>query len=140
MKREKESLDIWIDMPKDMKKYLQNYGMHINHKLYKYVVFQMYKKNKEGKVEKIEPVEKEKVHEILKKYNVTLENDVLYDATYLYSMAEADYLGVAFNEETTARWIKATIDDVDTKDGHIFHFMYAKMCFNGIPIEWSEML
>lgn len=140
MKKQKTSLDFWDDTPQDMKKYLKNYGYHFNHKIYRFAVKQMYKKNKDGKDEEIEPIEKEKLYEMLKKYNITIENDTMYDATYLYSMAMADYIGVAFNEETALKWIKATVDDVDAKDGHIFHFWYAKMCFNGHPIDWEEFI
>lgn len=140
MKKQKMSLDTWMDMPEDMKKYLQNYGYHFNHKIYRFAVSKMFKKNKDGKEEKIEPVEKEKVQEILKKYNITLENDEMYDSTYLYSMAMADFLGVAFDEATTAKWIKARIDDVDMPSGHIFNEWYAKMCFAGIPIDWEEFV
>lgn len=140
MKKERISLEFWEDTPEDMKKYLKNYSWHFNHKIYKYAVSQMYKKTKDGKEEKIEPIEKEKLYELLKKYNVTLENDTMYDATYLYSMAMADYVGNAFNEETTMKWIKCTIDDVDSKDGEVFHTWYAKMCFNGVPIDWEEFV
>lgn len=140
MKKERISLEFWEDTPEDMKKYLKNYSWHFNHKIYKYAVSQMYKKTKDGKEEKIEPIEKEKLYELLKKYNVILENDTMYDATYLYSMAMADYVGNAFNEETTMKWIKCTIDDVDSKDGEVFHTWYAKMCFNGVPIDWEEFV
>lgn len=140
MKKQKNSLDTWMDMPKDMKKYLQNYGYHFNGKAYKYAVSKMFKKTKDGREEKIEPVEKEKVQEMLKKYNITLENDEMYDSTYLYSMAMADYMGTAFDEATTAKWIKATIDDVDKPSGFIFNRWYADMCFAGIPIDWEEFI
>ena len=140
MKKQKMSLDTWVDMPEDMKKYLQNYNYHFNHKIYRFSVSKMFKKNKDGKEEKIEPVEKEKVQEMLKKYNITLENDEMYDSTYLYSMAMADYMGTAFDEATTAKWIKATIDDVDKPNGFIFNRWYADMCFAGIPIDWEEYI
>lgn len=140
MKKQKLSLDTWVDMPYDMKKYLKNYGFHFNHKLYKFAVSKMFKKTKDGKEEKIEPVEKEKVHEMLKKHNIMLENDEMYDSTYLYSMAMSDYIGTAFDEATTAKWIKATIDDVDKPDGFIFNRWWADMCFMGVPIDWEEYL
>jgi monomeric isocitrate dehydrogenase len=127
-------------MPQDMKKYLQNYNYHFNHKLYKFAVSKMYKKDSNDKMVKIEPVEKEKVQEILKKHGITLENDEMYDSTYLYSMAMADYIGTAFDEATTAKWIKATIDDVDKPNGFIFNRFYADMCFAGIPIDWEEFI
>jgi hypothetical protein len=142
MHKQKMSLDLFVDMPEDMKRYLKNYGYHFNAKAYKYAVEYMYKQaNPNAKMERLQPVEKEKVHELLKKYNVTLENDVMYDAVYLYSMGMADYMNVAFpNEQILALWIKATIDDVDAMDGHVFNSWYSKMCFNGYPIDWEELL
>lgn len=141
MRKKKVSLDTWIDAPEDMKKYLQNYGYHFNHKMYKFAVGKMYKKNRDGKEEKIEPIEKEKVEEMLKKYNVTLENDVMYDSTYLYSMIMADFFGKSIpNEQYVAMHIKDKIDDVDQPDGYIFNEWYAKMCFAGMPIDWEEFV
>lgn len=140
MKKQTMSLDTWMDMPMDMRKYLQNYGYHFNHKMYKFAVSKMYKKNRNGVDEPIEPVEKDKVQELLKRHNITLENDEMYDSTYLYSMAMSDYMGTAFNEETTAKWIKATIDDADKPKGFIFNRFYADMCFAGIPIDWEEFV
>ena len=137
MKKERLPLDIY-DIPDDMKKYLKHYGYHFNHKLYKFAVTKMYKKKKDGKEEKIQPVEKEKVDEMLKKHNITLENNEMYDATYLYSMAQSDFMGNAFDEVTTMKWIKSSIDDVDKPIGYIFNRFYADMCFMGIPIDWEE--
>ena len=140
MKKQKISLDTWVDVPYDMKKYLKNYGFHFNKPLYHFAVSKMYKEGKDGKREKIEPVEKDKVQEFLKKHNITLDNDEMYDSTYLYSMAMADYIGTAFDEATTAKWIKATIDDVDKPDGFIFNRFFADMCFAGIPIDWEDFV
>lgn len=138
MDKHKMSLDTWMDMPEDMKKYLQNYGYHFNGKIYKFAVSKMFKQTKDGKKEKITPTDKEKVQEMLKKYNITLENDEMYDSTYLYSMAQSDYIGNAFDEAIAAKWIKATIDDVDKPIGFVFNRWYADMCFAGIPIDWEE--
>lgn len=141
MAKNKISLDFWEDMPRDMKKYLKNYGYHFNHKLYKFAVENMYRKKKDGSKEKIEPSEKDKVDEVLKKYNITLENNVMYDATYLYSMAMADFFGKSLpNEQYVAMWIKDKIDDIDQPDGYIMNEWYAKMCFAGIPIDWEEYI
>lgn len=140
MDKHKMSLDTWMDMPEDMKKYLQNYGYHFNGKIYKFAVSKMFKQTKDGKKEKITPTDKEKVQEMLKKYNITLENDEMYDSTYLYSMAQSDYIGNAFDEAIAAKWIKATIDDVDKPIGFVFNRWYADMCFAGIPIDWEEYI
>lgn len=136
MAKSKVSLDFWDDMPRDMKKYLKNYGYHFNGKIYKFAVENMYRKKKDGSKEKIEPSEKEKVDELLKKHNITLENNVMYDAAYVYSMAIADFFGKSLpNEQYVAMWVRDKIDDVDQPDGYIFNEWYAKMCFAGIPID-----
>lgn len=140
--KERMNLDFWEDMPQDMKKYLKNYGYHFTAKAYKYAVSKMYKKSKNSdKKEKIEPVDKDKVQELLKKHNIVLENDEMYDSTYLYSMAMADFYGKSLpNDLYVAMWIKDKIDDIDQPDGYIFNEWYAKMCFAGIPIDWEELI
>lgn len=142
MRKEKKPLDFWEDMPADMKKYLKNYGYHFNHKIYKFAVSKMYKEDDDGKEEKIKPVDKEKVQELMKKYNIKLINDDMYDSAYLYSMAYSDYMDDKTfpSEEVLAKWIKRTIDDVDKPDGFIFNRWYADMCYSGIPIDWEEFV
>lgn len=140
MKKRMKSLDTWEDMPDDMKKYLKNYGYHFNHKIYEFAVSKMFKKNGD-KREKIQPTDKDKVQEILKKYNITLENDEMYDSSYVYSMIMADFMGKSIpNEQYAAMYIKDKIDDADQPDGYIFNEWYAKMCFAGIPIDWEEFV
>lgn len=140
MKKRMKSLDTWVDMPDDMKKYLKNYGYHFNHKIYEFAVSKMFKKNGD-KREKIQPIDKDKVQEILKKYNITLENDEMYDSSYVYSMIMADFMGKSIpNEQYAAMHVKDKIDDADQPDGYIFNEWYAKMCFAGIPIDWEEFV
>lgn len=141
MKKNKMNLDTWLDMPKEMKKYLQNYGYHFNGKAYKFAVSKMSKKTKDGREEKIDPVEKDKIQELLKKHNVVLENDEMYDSTYVYSMAMADFYGKSLpNDMYVALYIKDKVDDSDQPDGYLFNEWYAKMCYAGIPIDWEELI
>lgn len=141
MRKERMSLDLWEDMPEDMKKYIKNYGFHFTGKIYRFAVSKMFKKNKEGKEEKIEPIERDKVMELLKKHNIILENDEMYDSAYVYSSAMADYFGKSLpNEQYIAMHIKDRIDDADKKSGYIFHQWYFDMCFEGIPIDWEEFV
>ena len=112
MDKKKLSFDFWEDMPRDMKKYLKNYGYHFNHKLYKFAVENMYKVGRNGSKEKIEPIEKDKIDELSKKHNITIENNVMYDAAYVYSMALADFFGKSLpNEQYVAMWVKDKIDE-----------------------------
>lgn len=139
--KDRVSLDTYVELPKDMKKYLAHYGYHFSKPMYEFAVKNMYKapKGTSGK-EKMQPVEKSKVEEMLKKYNVTLENDILYDACYLYSMAMSDFFGKSLpNEQYVAMWIRDVMDDVDKRDGYIFNRFYADCCYMGIPIDWTMM-
>ena len=139
MDKNKVSLDFWEDMPRDMKKYLKNYGYHFNHKLYKFAVENMYKVGRNGNKEKIEPIEKEKIDELSKKHSVTIENNVMYDAAYVYSMVQADFFGKSIpNEQYAIMYVKDVLGDEDKPDGYVFNRWYADMCFMGIPIDWQE--
>lgn len=141
MKKSKVNLDMWVDVPSEMRKYLRNYGYHFNGKAYKYAVKHMYKQRSDGKEERIEPIEKEKVDEILKKYSITLDNNEMYDAAYVYAMVMADFFGKSIpNEQYAAMYVKDKIDDVDQPDGYIFNEWYAKMCFAGVPIDWEDLV
>lgn len=141
MAKDKISLDFWEDMPRDMKKYLKNYGYHFNHKLYKFAVENMYKVGRNGNKEKIEPIEKDKIDELAKKYNITIENNVMYDAAYVYSMVQADFWGKSIpNEQYAIMYVKDVLGDEDKPDGYVFNRWYADMCFMGIPIDWEEFV
>ena len=139
MDKKKVSFDFWEDMPSDMKKYLKNYGYHFNHKLYKFAVENMYKVGRNGSKEKIEPIEKDKIDELAKKHNVTIENNVMYDAAYVYSMVQADFWGKSIpNEQYAIMYVKDVLGDEDKPDGYVFNRWYADMCFMVIPFDWEE--
>lgn len=126
-------LDIYDDRPTSMKRYLKYFGMHFNKKLCQFAVSKM----KHGKT----PVSKEEVETILNKYNVTLNNNELYDHVYVYNMGNNDYFGSSIlDEKHLALYVKDVIDDKDGYDGIVFNRWYADMVSSGTPIEWSEML
>ena len=47
-------------------------------------------------------IDKDKVEEILKKSNVNIENDNVYDATYVMNMARADYMKSSISDDEFA--------------------------------------
>ena len=129
----RRSLDIYDDRPASMKRYLKYFGQHFNKKLCNLAVSKM----KHGK----NPVPKEKVDEILDKYNISLENNELYDYVYVYNMGNNDFLGSSIiDEKHLALYVKDVIDDKDGYDGIVFNRWYADTVTSGIPIEWEEML
>lgn len=141
MRNYRRGLDTYDDIPRQMKRYLREYGPHFNKELYEFAVSKMFKENENGREERIKPVEKDKVKELLKKYNITLHNDELYDSAYVYSAAMADYFGKSIQtEEMLAKYIKDRIDDVDKPVGYIMNQWYADMCYAGIPVDWEEFV
>ena len=135
-------LDLYDEMPKDMRAYLSHNGWHFNKKACEYAVKMMKKENPATKkLEKIEPYTKEQVDEMLKKYNVTLENNVGHDYCFVANMGKADYLKSSIpDEQHLALYVKDVIDDTDAGDGVTMRRWYATMVANGEVVEWEEML
>ena len=129
----RKSLDIYDDRPLSMINYLKYYGQHFNKKLCEFAVSKM----DHGKT----PITKDKVDEILSKYNINLEYNELYDYVYVYNMGNNDFMGSSIiDEKHLAMYVKDVIDDKDGYDGIVFNRWYADMVTSGIPIEWEEML
>lgn len=73
-------IDLYDEIPSEMRTYLRHYGWHFNRKAYEYACESMRRKNVQtGKMERVEPYTKEQVDEILKKYNITLVCVCCYD-------------------------------------------------------------
>lgn len=126
-------LDIYDDRPTSMIRYLKYYGKHFNKKLCEFAVSKM----KHGKT----PIQKEKVDEMLNRYNVNLEHNELYDYVFVCNMGNNDYMGSSIiDEKHLTMYIKDVIDDEDGYDGIVFNRWYADTVSQGIPIEWDEML
>lgn len=130
------ALDVYDDMPRPMKKYLQNYGWHFNKSLCEYAVSLM-KKN--GKT--LEPLSKEFIDKTLSTYNIQLSKNVGYDYIFVANMCKADYYGSSITDEKHfALYIKDTIDDEDAGDGTTMRRWYATMIANGIMVDWMEFV
>lgn len=126
-------LDTYDDRPSAMKRYLKYYGEHFNKKLCDFAVSKM----KHGKL----PVSKDKIDDVLNKYNVKLEHNELDDYVYVYNMGNNDFMGSSIPDERhLVLYVKDVIDDEDGYDGIVFNRWYADTVVQGIPIEWDEMI
>lgn len=133
---QKLSLDIYDDMPKGMKRYLQNYGFHFNKKAFDLAVEGM--KDKDGKVT---PYSKEQVENLLTTYGIKVEGGEMYDKAYVACMGKAVYLGSSIPDDAhLAKYIKDVLDDVDGSDELPFRFWLQKCVAKGKPIDWDEMM
>ena len=129
-------------MPADIRAYLEKNGWSFSKKMCEFAVSLMKKMNPStGKKERIEPISKEKVDELLTRYGIKLENNVLYDYVYWANQCKADLFKSSVSDEAhMALYIKDMVDDPDAPDGMAMCMWYAKMNRAGEPVEWDEML
>ena len=132
----KPALDIYDDMPKYMRKYLQHYGWHFNKALCDYAISLMKKGGK-----KLEPLTKEYVDKVLQQNNITLSKNIGCDYIFVANMCKADYYGSSIvDEKHFALYIKDTIEDEDAADGTTMRRWYATMVANGQMVDWEDFI
>lgn len=137
MARMKSSLDMYDIVPEAQRAYLMNYGKHFNEKMCMFAVSGM--RDRDGK--KIQIKKKEEVLSKLKEHGVELENDVMYDSTFVYNMAVSDFMGGSIDDEIhLCLYVKDLIDDKDQNDGFIFARFVSDCINKGEPIDWADML
>jgi hypothetical protein len=130
------ALDMYDELPKYMRKYLQNYGWHFNKALCQYAVSLMKKGGKP-----LESLFKEYVDKMLSINGVKLAKNVGNDYVFVANMGKADYYGSSITDEKhLALYIKDTIDDEDAGDGTTMRRWYATMVANGEMIDWEEFI
>lgn len=134
-------LDIYDYRPQAMTDFLRYNGWHFNKKAYEYAIKGMYKLNSAGKREKVDVPSKEKVDEILKRYNINLEHNKGYDYMYAFAMGYADYFKSSITDEQhLAMYVKDVIDDPDNPGGNVFRKFFADCTAKGEPLEWEDLL
>lgn len=135
-------LDIYDDIPKDMRKYIQHNGWNFNKKACEYAVNLMKKYNPStDKLEKLEPYSKDQVDEMLQNYGITLDNNVGYNYVFVANMAKADYLKSSLEDEHhLALFVKDYIDDPDASSETTFRRWYITMMGNGEIVDWSDII
>lgn len=131
-----------MDLPSDMKRYIRHFGLHFNSRLYEFAVSKMERKIKgSDRTERMKPIDKSKFEELLKKYNITLQYDELYDGVFVYSMAMSDFFESSLpTEKEVMIFVKDYVDDVDKSEGFIFNRWVADMYLEGRAIDWDDFI
>lgn len=133
-------LDAWDRLPSGMEEYLSKYGWHFSKRMCDWATSGMYKTVEKEKAY-INVWSKDEVDNVLKKYNIKLDNSVGYDYVFVANMCRADYLGSSITDEGhVAMFIKDYVDDPDGYDGLPFTRFYADCIGSGKPIMWEDML
>lgn len=137
MKRKGTSLDNYVQLPESMYTYLSYHGYHFTRKAYEYAAKCMVDRNGN----KAPIISKEDLTGKLKAHNINIDNSVLYDANYVYSMGIADFYGSSIvDEQHLLLFVKDMVDDPDAEEGFIFNRWYADMNLKGKPIDWEDLL
>lgn len=136
----RDSLDTYDVIPEAMKNYLRHNGRHFSEKMCEFAVSKM-RKLEDGREVKVKMLDKTKLENLLAIYNISLENDVLYDGVYVLNMANTDFYGSSLRDESNLiQFVKDYIDDIDQADGFVFNRFYSDCVRKGVPIPWSECL
>lgn len=142
--KEKTNLDLFdlSEYPRDFKRYLKNYGFHFTKKCVDYAVKELKKENPATKrLEPIDPWDKDKVDDLLKRFNIVLEDNELHDYVWVCNMLRSDMFKSSIpDEQHLAMGVKDMVDDKDQRDGFIFNRWVNDRMFNGSPIDWAELL
>ncbi len=135
--------DFTFMYPPALMEYIIANGWHFGKKASDFAASLM-RKRKDGSKDETEPIKpytKEEVDEILKKYNIVLENNQLYDYVYIANKAKADYMGGSIEDEKhLALHIKEEIDDVDRKEGVIMKMWHTMVRGNGVSVPWYDLI
>lgn len=128
-------------LPSGMEEYLDLYGWHFSKKMCDWATSNMYKKTADGQKSYITPMTKDGVDELLKRYNINLENKIGYDYVFVANMCIADYVGSSISDERhTALFVKDYVDDQDGYDTLPFTRFYADCIGSKTPIIWEDMI
>lgn len=134
-------LDTYSKMPSGMREYLEAYGWHFSKRMCDWAVGKMKARDEAGKPKKFEAMRNDEVDDLLRKFNVRLENDNGYDRVYVANMAKNDfYKSSIADEQHLALFVKDYIDDVDAYDGMPFTRFLADCVGKGVAISWEDVL
>lgn len=134
-------LDIYDEMPRDMRRYLQFNGWHFSKKANDFACSLMRKRGDGGKKVQVKQLSKQDVDTILQNNGVVVDKKGNYDYVYVAMMCKADCMGSSIEDELhMAKYIKDMCDDVDASDGSIMRCWYAKMTAAGVSVPWEEFM
>lgn len=134
-------LDIYDDMPRSMRRYLQYNGWHFNKGAFDFACGMMRKRGDGGKNVPIVKMQKQDIDAILQKNGISVDNKGNYDYCYAAMMCKADFYGSSIADEVhMAKFIKDVCDDVDAPEGTIMRRWYATMTAAGVSVPWEEFM
>lgn len=93
-----------------------------------------------GTLKPLKPHDLSEMKEILKANKITLPENLIYSAFYLYNMTFADYSKTITTDEQRATFIEETLLDPDCKPEAVLECFVAKMSVMNVTIFWENYL
>ena len=130
-------MDYYDIMPAGMEAYLSTYSWHFSKAMCEWAVGLMRDRNGS----KVPMKTKEQVYAILKANNVSVDDNIGYDAVYLAHMVLADFMGSSITDEThLAKYVGDVLGDRDGYEGMVLTRFLADCSAMGVPIIWEDMI
>lgn len=134
----RKRLDARDVFPSGMEEYLSMYGWHFSKKLCEHACSRM-KLRASG--EKLDMVEKSRVDETMRRYNVDISKFLGYDHVYLYNWAMSKFYGSSVNsDEQLAFLVRDYLSDDEGYDEIAMTQYYADCIGKGDPIPWEDVI
>lgn len=99
-----------------------------------------YKDEASNTKKKLVPHSIEDMEENLKKYGISVKEEHIYTAWYLYNMTFADYRKALPTLDVKCMYIDETINDIDCDPSAVLACYRAKMDVKGVPIHWERYI
>lgn len=132
-----QRMDAYDGLPAAMRRYLSAYGWHFSKGMCDAATGAM--RSRDGSA--VQPMDRAQVAAALKAAGVSLENDVLHDACYVYNMAKSDYMGSSIKDANAlALFVKDYLDDADGTPTRAMDEYVGRMTGAGRPIDWEAGL
>ena len=120
--------------------YMDTHKGHFSKALAQWAISRMRVRDASGKLVKITSVPLDEVEITIDNHGVTIKEESVYDAWYLYNMCLADYRKTLPDKKDIVNYINETINDPDCKPTAVLACWRAKMDVMRVPIHWERYM
>lgn len=113
---------------------------HFSKALAQWAISRMRVRDASGKLVRITSVPLDEVEITIDNHGVSIKEESIYDAWYLYNMCLADYRKTMPEKKDIVNYINETINDPDCKPEAVLACWRAKMDVMGVPIHWERYM
>lgn len=113
---------------------------HFSKALAEWAISRMRIRDAAGNLVKINSIPLEDVENTLRDQGISVKEESVYDAWYLYNMCLADYRRSLPERKDIAMYIDETINDPDCDPTAVLACFRAKMDTMRVPIHWERYL